>query len=282
MPHAKCTWIFTGPGRSWTESLWVPSESIPGIQNVDNLEEVLDYMNAAGGYTDKRVALLGDIYGCVAIRAGFPLEGVRALGRYVFKPGNPANGADDAEISLVTRCGNQTNSRLKYISIRGLWANVQVGGNSLFIGPTGPAMTSAFNSYAGTLTTGAWEWRGRFGTSVANITDIQDVPSGQKEITLDGALGAVVANQTVSVRVSGVNIKSVLNKQLLITRTAVATVYRTFYPYATFPYVLGGKVRYNTLTFHDIANVRPMRIGSRDVGNSFKLSRGRRSNIPRG
>jgi len=270
-----------GPGKSWTEVLWIESESIPGIQDVNNLDAVLDYACSPTGYAGKRGAILGANYQIAEARAGFPLIGVRGVNRYIYQPGDQNHGSAQPEISVVTRCGDQTLQHRKYISLRGIWDAVGVTSTGTFSGDNGAAFTSAWNQYATFLVNGGWEWRGAFTSQRRIITDITPNLAEQQGITLDQPLTGVAVGSFYNVRVSGVNVKSRMNQQIIVQVQANGSLLTKF-PYALFPYVLGGSVLYHTYTMYDIAQVRAMRLGSRDVGNSYKLSRGRRTPVPRG
>lgn len=281
MPLARATWIFTGPGRSWTETLYIDSSAWGSGSVGQSLDAGLDFITNGGGITPKRSAMLGHLYGVAAVRLGFPETNVRALIRYQYLPGDQNHGSDDAEISMVNRCTTDDGQHIKYISTRGLWSNLAVNPDGTIGGTNGPAFQVAYNAWKALLENQGWSWRGVFATSVSLISLVGPDPQGRQVIEFAPDIPGISGTSPTAVQLSGIGGSKRLNGTQLVVRTAPGIV-KTYFPFATFEYTTGGKIRYSTKTTRDIFLVRPQRIGSRDVGNSFKLSVGRRPATPKG
>lgn len=278
MPLAKCTMLFTSNLKSWTEAYWTNTSTDPYTGDPNNLQAVLDYFNT--NLVTKRTPLLGKQYSCTLLRSTFPLENVIGEIRYVNIAGNQSHEGAAAELSVVTKCGNLNNTAKKYISLRGIWDEVEIEGGK-FVGDGIAAWQGHWNSFATMLITKGWGWYGRMARQRANITTIVQNANFTQTITINNAMWAAVIGTPQVIRLSGVNVKSRLNQSLVVNVTGASTA-TTVLPYATFPYASGGRVSWNTNGFIDIANVAAQRLGSRDVGNSYHLTVGRRKATPRG
>lgn len=265
MPTYKVIFAFTQKKQGWSEVYYKDSAAL-------NLEQIRDQVVPLA---QKRAALCGQETFLDAIRIS--REGVANDSVLAYTPfsGLSTEESSPPDDALLVRMGNADNTRHRQMFLRGIYDGLGTKGGSF--NNQYPAFIENWPNYVAALELGAYVWPS-VDPATKNRQDLTGYTSDQVErvtfTTVAPVFPAPKVGQTVRVRVSGINGGSVLNGSLLVKVLTTSTA-QTIQPYATFAYRFGGKLLYSEQTFAAVANVRPQKIVSRQVGAPLLASRGR-------
>jgi len=269
--RCKVTWIFDGPQKGWTESLYIEpltgtfAEASTLANNLCTPRRLLlSSQCAIKGY---RVQVVQDAAGLTVKRRGDTIQ------RPFF--GNSTQSGADADLALLLDFVDAPLTRHKVLYLRGIWDAISQNYGAYT--PV-PDWEGHFESWRLQLIASGFGWVGRTPLAFANITNYLQADSGFVNITLgeDLFLG-VPAGTPVNVNVAGLvsqGGRSTLNGSLLV-KVLTATTCRTAKQIAVLPFVAGGTMQTYTQTMIKTAYVSPEKIVTRETGAPLLESPGR-------
>lgn len=279
----KVTFIFQGGARGWSESYW-----LNGI-GTDHTKQVPAVVTLA----KLRAKCLGSPCFIKGYRISLESEGPDALLSYDrFEPAKVVLGSGAApliapaaqgDVALLIRCSNATQSKHKFVFMRGIWDSVE-GDHGEY--EKNDTWNRVINPFLNKLTSGPWGWMGVDPTQKVAKVPVLNVEEGLTGLTtfsfqanLFPALLPVKSR--VKIRVAGVNGKGPANGVHIVynfDRQSCVTAK----PLAPGKYRFGGIASYTPLTFIPIENAEDQKIVERHAGAPLLPSRGRQPAKPRG
>lgn len=272
----KCTFIFEGKGKGWTESYWYNSTT----------EDHVKMEGPCTRFAEKRANCLGTEAFIKAFRISKESEGPDARLVYkVFKPGvvqlnqvgEVAISSETAmpDVALMMRCNDATSSKHKLIFMRGIPDRIEIT-NGVYNKDL--RWGAVLGEFVKELTRGKWGWMGvKTTTKVAKVPLVNYEFDTKGRVTFsfrDNLFPLGLAGKLTKVRIAGVNKKSPINT-VHIVRVQDQKVAQTYEPFAAGPYVSGGYGTWSELEFIGIDDAQDTRIVSRKAGAPLLESRGR-------
>lgn len=268
MATAKVTWYFHQGGLGWTVSLW---RTIGG----GGLGPVLN----TGLFTaDIMLQMCGAQTQMNGIRVSDESVKGDSLVQIIAKAGNGLRGSDVAKVALGMKMINVGQQRKKHIFFRGVWDDAIVGG---IFDPDNAAWVQRFNTFKNHVVNSGYGWMGVFNNRVANVINYAVQPAGNTILlTFDGNVFDVPdLNKRFSVRLSGINGKSILNGQQVVICKGQNSA-ETVKAFGAGPFRTPGKVNRPIKDFIPCADLVVTKAGERKTGTPFLVTPGRAKNRP--
>lgn len=271
----KVTFVFEANQRGWTESYIYNSSG----------DDHTPIEGPATRLADARIGICGQGARIKAIRISKEGVGPDALLRYTdIKPPvvnipGPDGGAvsfgprAQPNVALLCRCSDVTESKRKFIFLRGIPDGVEVNGG---VFTADKIYTQFFQRFIKQLTEAPWGWSG-VSTKVGpvDLTSYTSTVTGIVTFTFAANLfAAPLFDKRVTVRLKGVNGKSAANGPHVV-KVLDATQCRTVKPLGLVAYQFGGQGSYTTNDFQKIDLVAAQKIVTRKAGAPLLESRGR-------
>lgn len=275
----KGTLIFEGLGNGFTESyFWQASNN--------DLQFALEYLRA--NVVAKRQPLLGAQHYIKAWRVsveyneqGQPVRRDSRLQR-TYLPGTAGQPSAQRDISLQVLFNNWDSSKRKLLFMGGVWKAINPEADAY--NPNAAGWGTQFNAWKASLILNNFGWVGTTSIQQRLITSYTRVDGLVTGFTFGGTGFAWPAGyDTVAIRVSGVNTKSVVNGVQLV-RPGTANTATLVKPIAAGPFLLPGTATLNTRGFIGLAappgsqqtgTVEGQVIMTRERGRPLLASRGR-------
>jgi len=281
--YFKVTYIFEGPAKGWTESYILNGT---GSDHTKQVPAVVTLAKARANLLAKPTFIKGYR---ISLEGTGP-DALLSYDRYEPKTVPLPTGetisldkAADPDQALLIRCSNATQSKHRFIYLRGIPDGIEVNYGQY---EHGDIWGNLMKTFIRQLTSGPWGWMG-----VDDVNSVKKVPVLNVEQNLNGTASftfqanlfpvAMPLNSVVKIRVSGVNKGSPANgvhivyakqRDLAVTVNALATG----------KYLFGGRASYTPLTFIAIENAEDQKIVTREAGAPLLQSRGRAKARPRG
>lgn len=269
--RCKCTWIFEGPQKGWTESLY--------------LEPLTQTFGEAATLTNNlcvpRAALLGRECAIKAFRVQIVEDAanlkVKRRGDTIQRPvfGYPGEPASDADLALLCDFTDAQLTRHKSLFLRGIWDSISQSYGGYH---PSPAWEARFDVWRTQLIASGFGWVGRNPSNPSNVTGYVQTDTGFVEITCaDAIFTGFPAFVPIQVNVQGVLSKggpSNLNGTLLV-KPISTTKCQTVKQRAVLPFVDGGTLRTLSYVMVKTAQVGPEKIVTHETGAPLLESRGR-------
>lgn len=261
MPLIQFTMVFEQEGKGWTESLIKDGASA----------DLTSYYAGGLALAQKRILVSGTQTRCTMLR--FSQVGVfrdvYAVGQNL--SGTTSKDSDTPSTTLTYNCHNTPFTKNKFIFVRGVWdESITVGGS--FTPSAG--YLAIINSWIAELIAGNWGWIGTLSFAEANVAGVVQEADGTFSVSLDGNLFTLPVPTFANVRISGAQGAFQINGPQIV-RTQGQDAFRSKFRTAIFPWTVGGKVRYNTKGFIQIATVGFRKVGRRGPGRPLYLTPGR-------
>jgi len=234
---------------------------------------------------NKRFPMLGRQYTMVAQRValvqlanGTKVKNRVKLNEFNFAPSQSAsNDGDQVNQSVRVQMTDAAGDRKKFYYMGGIPDAINVGGGVLDQSKIGwGALFAAWAASLAPVPGKTWGYIGDTPFLQAGVTGYAIGAGGLVTITVDGNIfvtpGTGFAKQIV--RAKGINVKSPLNKALLV-QPLTATTMRTIKPIGVGPYTTGGTVTSYTYPFVGINLVEADGISEHKRGRPLNASRGR-------
>jgi hypothetical protein len=282
MPAVKLTGFFlTDDGYGWSET-----HVVNGGSGDPALSTILATFDTV--MKDKRRPLLGRDAKYIGCRASYrtetrkiasavnilnpPLSGTQAVG-------NQRTETTEQSVAAKLRMGNTAQTAFSDIYLRGLWDQVEEGGQLIFNGAVPAAWKSLADGFVASLIANGYGWEGIDPalTSRGNVTNYVMGEDGR--ITFTVAVTNAIALPAVGTRVNPRfarinNSKSVLNRSLVCTVES-ATSLKTVDVVAAAEFTGPGTFVNAVKSFIPYAQAAYWKLAHRKSGRPFGLSRGR-------
>lgn len=265
----KDTFIFSGPGRGWTESYYRRSAD-------GNILAEFAVMEAVA---PKRAQLLGDGYFIQGLRTSRITDNAEVRGRFggdvklTAYFGNAGYDGDFSDSSVLVIAKDATTTKQKAIYLRGVW-DPKIGGEGALL--TLPAWETDFNTWIGEMIQRQFGWYGQSASGAQGevLGYTADANDNVTVTTTTDFFPLNLVGTTQVVRVRGVNVKSRLNGQYPVFVTG-RSAFRLPKPLALGSFTTPGFVQLLSFAFVQATNYRAQRVVSRKTGNPLFVSRGR-------
>lgn len=274
MPLMKHTFIFQLARHGFTES-WYRN-----AQAADPNPELA----IARQYADARAPLLGAGAQMIAIRiSNFDNKKQKALTVLENRFGNVQIGqngqflhpAAASNVALNMMATSANFEQEKVIQLRGIWDDFETQGGGF--NPGDPIYIPLIQAWGAKVVQLGYGWRGS--TSVFKIPFSGYTEAANHIVTFTFAedfftQAQVDARANLPVRISDCASSPNLNGPLVVFPVDKRTA-QTIRPIATNPFVVGGKMQRNVVSFQAASGLRIQRIGNRQAGAPLLQSRGR-------
>lgn len=269
--RCKCTLIFEGPQKGWTESLYL--EPLTATYS-----EAVSLTNALG---IARARLLGRLCAIKAFRVQVVEDAggnkVTRRGDTFQRPifGSAGNNNADSDLCLLADFTDALLTRHKLTYLRGIWDNISENYGAY---TPNAQWTSYFDTWRDTVVGSGFGWMSRNQVASSNVTGYVQSSTGFVEITCaDAIFAALPLNVPLQVQVQGIlslGGKSTLNGTLLV-KPLSGTQIQTVKQIAVLTYVDGGKVTTFAPVMVKTSGIGPEKIVTRETGAPLLESRGR-------
>jgi hypothetical protein len=269
--RCKCTFIFDGPQKGWTETLYI--EPLTGT--------FAEASTLTNNLCTPRALLLGSQCAIKAYRVQVVQDAggltVKRRGDTIQRPffGNSTQTCADADLALLLDFVDAPLTRHKSLFLRGIWDAISQNYGAYT--PV-PAWEGVFESWRLQLIASGFGWVGRTPLAFANITTYAQSLAGFVNITLgENLFLGVVPGTIVQVNVQGLQSlggRSTLNGSLLV-RVLTDTTCVTVKQIAVLPFVAGGTMQTFTFGMIKTAFIGPEKIVTRETGAPLLESPGR-------
>lgn len=281
----KCSIFFQQDGKGWSESFLYKGLSEDLGVHADWLRDVITFRRKLMGENTKihayRVSFETDA-------AGNPVVGDSLL-RYVDRVGMSGQTSEDANTALLITQRNSTRKQRRNVFMRGIWDSIVENGGVYNV--TLPAWVAVYEPWISAMRQGrtgvkeggaGWVHRSA-STADRAVTGYTFTDDTRCVLTFAPAL--VFAGQVKSgrqhVRVTGVNVASPLNGDLLVDVDIDGVHMTTVKPIAAKPFVSPGKVRFYEQGFTEALDYDGQKIVERRVGAPLLEQRGRSKAKPK-
>ena len=264
MPKYAITFIFSLQRHGFTETWWKNTDS----QTLDNL------FDDAKVVAEQRMKLAGKQTELQAIRISNGDDPGR-VGKTYYNPLLGNQNLDSAASNVALNCQFATvdNAYQKLVQIRGFPDDWETGGGAPFNGDG--ALQAAFDSYRNAILLKQFGWRSINARQRFRITGYTTTAQGIVKLAVEEPTAPVGGIGTQKpVRISGLNVKSVLNGEQVVIVTG-ANEFTVLKPIAVGPFVSQGSLVVPSYTVRVAANGTIQRIGKRQAGAPLLQSRGR-------
>jgi len=269
--RCKCTFIFEGPQKGWTESLYLEpltqtfAEASTLTQNLCVARaKLLGRESAIKAY---RVQVVQDAGGLPVKRRGDTIQ--RPFFGYEGQPGA------DADLALLCDFLDATATRHKSMFMRGIWDIISQNYGAY---TPDPQFELFFTTWREQLISSGFSWLARNQLATSNVVGYEQTETGFVEITVsDPIFTGLPTLQPIQVQVQGVIGQgglSNLNGTLLV-KPLTATTCQTVKQRAVLPFLDGGKLSTFGYVMVKTAQVSPEKIVSHETGSPLLESPGR-------
>jgi hypothetical protein len=280
----KCTAIFQGRTRGWTESLWYQGAS----DDHRLINKPFDFLLKA------RAALLAQPCLIKGYRISLEGAGPDALLSYQTYNAPPVPSgqsnrdslfANDPDSSLLVRCSIANFSKWKFIFLRGHPDYIFTRNGTY---TPDAAWNQKFASWVDRLTTAQWGWVGVDPAAKVNKIPVvgwaTDPVSGVTTVTFGDNLfpAGLNPNQLVRIRIAGANSSQSPANNVWVGYPLTPTTFKTSKAAAFGIFRTNGIASYTPLKFIQIINVEDQKYAERKAGAPLLESRGRARNKARG
>lgn len=269
MPDLLYTAVFNGLNRGWTESY-------VGFQAATNL---VSAQTAIQPFWQARAALLGANVRIQATKVSSITDIGDSYLVYLDYLGNPNEAVNDLESSVNVRLTSANGRYRKLTFLRGAWDVVFNDGN---FNANQAAWLALFNTFAENLIGNSLGWLGVVDNpTTAFVSNYTQLDNGLISFTVTPSVFLPQdINKKKSVRFSGMGIKSVLNRKLVVIPQTPTTCI-TAAPIGAAPYQGTGFITIPTYVRRTADQVVLQRIGRRPAGAPLLQPVGRGRNRPR-
>lgn len=264
MPLFDCTFIWDMPGHGFSATLRkdFPSQNLDAAQDVA-FELARRWQGMAGEQTVFQAVRISDA----------ETEGRHGKTYYRSLPGVTGKGSAASNVALNIVLSTFNNQENKIIQFRGFWDDIEVTGGAVDRGNA--AFNTAFASWIQYIQQQQFGWRGVSANTIRNVTSYTTNANSIVTLTHDGApFPFGVMDVRKRARLTGINVKSVLNGEQIIRVSGENTV-TLVKPIAAGPFISPGRITVSAFTFRVAQNGVIGRIGKRQAGAPLLRSRGR-------
>jgi len=268
----KCTWIFSGNLKGWTETLYHQPTSGQFADTVAAVAVVNPFRAALLGkeceILAERVQQVQDAAGAKVLRTGDTFQNNPIVGN-----ANEPAAAIDVCVEMDFLDSGKT--RHKTLFLGGVWDSIE--SNFGVYQPT-PVWNNTLDSWKNAVITQGFGWLGRVPSAPFAITSVTQNADGFVDIVTGGnPFPGGASNTPVNVTISGVKTQggpSQINGSHPVLPTGLNAC-TTVKQIAILPYVAGGNLHTFTFNFIATAAINPEKIVYHKRGAPLLQSRGR-------